>query len=203
MATNPFGDDKKEIAVKVGMIGDAQTGKTSLMVKYVENVFDEDYISSVGVSYKEKSIQYGDAKIVFSIWDLGGNQEYVHMLPLVTNDSLAMIFIFDLTRKATLTAMRDWYRQARQLNTDAKAILVGTKFDLLVEQDAETVESTTTAARKFAKAMKAPLIFVSAKAGINVNKLFKVVLGKITGSDCGVDEVINVGEPILEYKDCE
>ena len=41
-------DDKKTVVVKVGMIGDPQTGKTSLMIKYVENRFDEAYLNTVG-----------------------------------------------------------------------------------------------------------------------------------------------------------
>lgn len=42
-------DDKTEtVMVKVGMVGDSQIGKTSLMVKYVEGTFDEDYIQTLG-----------------------------------------------------------------------------------------------------------------------------------------------------------
>jgi GTP-binding protein of the ras superfamily involved in termination of M-phase len=40
--------DKKKVVVKVGMVGDSQIGKTSLMVKYVEGRFDEDYIETLG-----------------------------------------------------------------------------------------------------------------------------------------------------------
>lgn len=169
-----FDEEKAQTAVvKLGMIGEAQTGKTSLMVKYVENRFDEDYLVTIGVSYMEKTVPAGNVNIVFSIWDLGGQSEYQHMLPLVTNDSVALLFIFDLCRKATLSAVREWYRKARQLNKNAVPILVGTKFDLLIQSEQENIDSITKQAKKFAKAMKAPLIFVSAKESININKLFK------------------------------
>lgn len=49
-----------------------QVGKTTLMVKYVENKFDEDYIQTLGVNFMEKSITLRNTEITFSIWDLGG-----------------------------------------------------------------------------------------------------------------------------------
>ena len=60
------------VVVKVGMVGDSQIGKTSLMVKYVEGSFDEDYIQTLGVNFMEKTIAIRNTEITFSIWDLGG-----------------------------------------------------------------------------------------------------------------------------------
>jgi len=55
------------------MVGDPQIGKTSLMVKYVEGKFNEDYIQTLGVNFMEKTIELKNAEITFSIWDLGGS----------------------------------------------------------------------------------------------------------------------------------
>lgn len=52
------------------------------------------------------------------------------MLPLVCNDAVALLFIFDLTRKSTLNSVKEWYRQARGFNKSAIPFLVGTKYDL-------------------------------------------------------------------------
>jgi GTP-binding protein of the ras superfamily involved in termination of M-phase len=78
------------VVIKVGMVGDSQIGKTSLMVKYVEGSFDEDYIQTLGarsvlfsflpsrlmrgagVNFMEKTISVRRTTITFSIWDLGG-----------------------------------------------------------------------------------------------------------------------------------
>ncbi|KUF97773.1 Choline-phosphate cytidylyltransferase B [Phytophthora nicotianae] len=93
------------------------------------------------------------------------------MLPLVCNDAVAILFMFDLSRKATLTSIKEWYRQVRSINK----------------------------ARKFAKAMKAPLIFTSASHSINVQKVFKVVLSKVFDLKCTVPIIDRVGDPILQY----
>ena len=59
------------------MIGDSQIGKTSLMVKYVEGRFDEDYIETLGVNFMEKTVALKNTDVTFSIWDLGGTYLFV------------------------------------------------------------------------------------------------------------------------------
>jgi GTPase SAR1 family protein len=64
----------------------------------------------------EKTISIRNTEITFSIWDLGGQREFVNMLPLVCNDAVAILFMFDLSRKSTLNSIKEWYRQARGFN---------------------------------------------------------------------------------------
>ena len=70
-------NEKSCVFVKIGLIGDASVGKTTLMVKYVENKFDEVYIETLGVSFMEKTITLRNTDITFSLWDLGGRQEFL------------------------------------------------------------------------------------------------------------------------------
>ena len=64
----------------------------------------------------EKTISVRRTTITFSIWDLGGQREFVNMLPLVCNDAVAILFMFDLSRRSTLNSVKEWYRQARGFN---------------------------------------------------------------------------------------
>lgn len=131
---------RNAVMIKVGMVGDAQIGKTSLMVKYVEGSWDEDYIQTLGVNFMEKTISIRNTEITFSIWDLGGQREFVNMLPLVCNDAVAILFMFDLTRKSTLNSIKEWYRQGRGFNRSAIPVLVGTKYDHFVNLAREEQE---------------------------------------------------------------
>ncbi|GME79249.1 unnamed protein product [Ambrosiozyma monospora] len=115
----PLPEEKNTVTLKVGLIGDAQVGKTSLMVKYVENCFDEVYTQTLGVNFMERSINIKNTEITFTIWDLGGEAEFTNMLPLVASDAVAVLFMFDLSRKSTLNSVKDWYRQARGFNRTA------------------------------------------------------------------------------------
>ncbi|KAF1834723.1 small GTPase [Decorospora gaudefroyi] len=188
------------VVIKVGMVGDAQIGKTSLMVKYVEGSWDEDYIQTLGVNFMEKTISIRNTEITFSIWDLGGQREFVNMLPLVCNDAVAILFMFDLTRKSTLNSIKEWYRQGRGFNKTAIPFLVGTKYDHFVNFPREEQEEISNQAKRFARAMKASLIFSSTSHSINVQKIFKIVLSKAFDLKCTIPEIENVGEPLLLYQ---
>ncbi|KAF2196165.1 small GTPase [Delitschia confertaspora ATCC 74209] len=188
------------VVIKVGMVGDAQIGKTSLMVKYVEGSWDEDYIQTLGVNFMEKTISIRNTEITFSIWDLGGQREFVNMLPLVCNDAVAILFMFDLTRKSTLNSIKEWYRQGRGFNKTAIPFLVGTKYDHFVNFPREEQEEISNQAKRFAKAMKASLIFSSTSHSINVQKIFKIVLSKAFDLKCTIPEIENIGEPLLLYQ---
>ncbi|PBP18207.1 septum-promoting GTP-binding protein 1, partial [Diplocarpon rosae] len=199
-ATADQSRNKNSVVIKVGMVGDAQIGKTSLMVKYVEGSWDEDYIQTLGVNFMEKTISIRNTEITFSIWDLGGQREFVNMLPLVCNDAVAILFMFDLTRKSTLNSIKEWYRQGRGFNKTAIPFLVGTKYDHFVNFPREDQEEISNQARRFAKAMRASLIFSSTSHSINVQKIFKIVLSKAFDLKCTIPEIENVGEPLLLYQ---
>ena len=109
------------------------------------------------------------------------------MLPLVCNDAVAILFMFDLTRKSTLNSIKEWYRQGRGFNKTAIPFLVGTKYDHFINFPREEQEEISTQvsaspkavkilltyiqARRFAKAMRASLIFSSTSHSINVQKV--------------------------------
>lgn len=94
----------------------------------------------LGVNFMEKTISIRNTEITFSIWDLGGQREFVNMLPLVCNDAVAILFMFDLTRKSTLNSIKEWYRQGRGFNKTAIPFLVGTKYDHFVNFPREDQE---------------------------------------------------------------
>ena len=89
----------------------------------------------------EKTISVRRTTITFSIWDLGGQREFVNMLPLVCNDAVAILFMFDLSRKSTLNSVKEWYRQARGFNKVSadhiSILLLSAHLDMII-QDRDT-----------------------------------------------------------------
>lgn len=135
----------------------------------------------------EKTISIRNTEITFSIWDLGGQREFVNMLPLVCNDAVAILFMFDLTRKSTLNSIKEWYRQGRGFNKTAIPFLVGTKYDHFVNFPREDQEEISLQAKRFAKAMKASLIFSSTSHSINVQKVSKLLANARVFADHATD----------------
>jgi len=191
--------ERPDATLKVGMVGNAAVGKTSLMVKYCENKYDEDYNQTLGVNFMEKTIKIKSKNILLSIWDLGGKAEFVKMLPLVCDEAKAILFLFDLTRLESLAQVKQWYKHTRTLNRGAQPYLIGTKYDLFVQEPEEYQIDITAQARKYAKTMKAPLIFCSVQASINVKKIFYLILSKFLNVNLKIEEIKQVGYPLLEY----
>ena len=78
-------------------------------------------------------------------------------------------------------------------------ILVGTKFDAFYGQEDADKAPIIKKARKYAKSMRAPLVFVSSSHGINVSKLFKLVFFRVLDVPCTISEKTADHEPLLEY----
>lgn len=133
------------------------------------------------------------------------------MLPLVVSEASVILFMFDLTRPATLNSVKGWFKQARQLNKKALPFLVGTKFDLFMKGEADYHAEvcklvrigwnikTNAQARKFAQSMKAPLIFCSSSIPLNVKKIFKLVLARTFDMKPSMAEIHTVGHPLIEF----
>jgi len=187
------------VVLKIAMMGDSGTGKTSFMVKYVSSERNEKYVQTVGISCKDKVIRIKGAKIAFSIWDFGGHQQFTDIVPIACQDATAILIMFDLTRRSTLNSVMDWYQQARQYNPSAILVLVGTKFDHFIHLPRDIQSTIVKQARVFAHAMEAILFFSSVTHNINVNKIFKVITAKLFDLPCNIARNLTVGEPIIDF----
>ena len=103
-----------------------------------------------------------------------GDGKFESMLPLVCNEAAAILFVYDLSRKESLDAMREWYRKVRKFNKNAIPFLVGSKYDIFYDLPVAEQMHITAMSRRFAAAIAAPLIFCAPSVPINVTNVFKV-----------------------------
>merc|ERR1711879_715077 len=157
-------------------------------------------MGTLGVNFMEKTISLKNVNVTFSLWDLGGQMEYKELLPLVCSEARVLLFVFDLTKKNTLVAVKQWFKSAKAETKHAVPFLIGTKYDLYNDLDILQKEDITKHARKFAKAMKAPLIYCSASKAINVKKIFQIIISKVFNVEPRVKELTSENDPIIEYK---
>eukprot|EP01084_Bolivina_argentea_P277945 474699_1 len=105
-----FKEKKNKVVIKVGMLGDSQVGKTTLMVKYIKDIYEEYYTetSYAGVNFMEKPIYLKNIDVIISIWDLGGDCRTLALMSLVCSDAKVILFAFDLTQKQSLFSVKRW-----------------------------------------------------------------------------------------------
>ena len=124
---------KKELLFKLVIIGDASTGKSSLLRRYCENTFDENYKCTVGVDFQIKILKMNDGRIVkLQIWDTAGQDRYKVMTKSYYRNAKACLIVYDITRRETFDNVKTWADQYMQSNASGmkSAIILGNKKDL-------------------------------------------------------------------------
>ncbi|KAK2952805.1 putative Septum-promoting GTP-binding protein 1 [Blattamonas nauphoetae] len=158
--------------------------------------FADDY--DAGLNLMEKRLRVNQQEVKFNLWDNGGAQEFVSLLPALAEDCTAVLFMFDLTKMSTLVGVKEWFRRVKEINSNMIPFLIGTKFDLFAKLPADQQSTTVKKARNYARLMRAPLIFSSSRLSINVKTIFKAVLAVIFDARSSITEIHDPGCPILE-----
>lgn len=169
------------LKAKICILGEAAVGKTSLIRRYVEDAFDDRYISTLGSKVSLKRIwltSRSDPKkqleVQLSIWDLIGERSYLESLHQdYLRGSQGLIAVCDVTRYSTFEALDAWIPAALRISGDVPLAIVVNKVDLkdqvLVLYDEQEPDQKAAKYGGFAT-------WASAKSGDNVNSMF----GKLT-----------------------
>ncbi|CAH8391489.1 unnamed protein product [Eruca vesicaria subsp. sativa] len=192
--------DSDVVSLKISLLGDPEIGKTCFMAKYAgEEKQVEIRELEKGIHCTDKTLSMGGARISYSIWELQGAEKSHDLIPTACKDSVAILFMFDLTSRCTLNNVISWYQQARKFNQTAIPVMVGTKFDEFIQLPIDLQWTIASQARTYAKALNATLFFSSASYNINVNKIFKFVTAKLFDLPWTLERNLTIGEPIIDY----
>ena len=156
---------------KIILVGDSSVGKTSIINRFTENAFSENYRCTVGVEYKIKALYLDNStKVEMRIWDTCGGEQYRSLTKQFFRDSDGAILCFDLTSKTSFDHLEDWFRELKNCAPPQCQIFVaGNKSDLEDQRrvpvaDIQTFLSSHTDLR---------FLEVSAKTGTNVVLMFE------------------------------
>ncbi len=155
---------------KVILLGDMSVGKTSILLRYVENKFKENIISTIGVDFRDKIIDYGDTKIALKIWDTSGQEKYESLAQHFLRDTDGAFLVFDLTEKSSFEHIKKWLTDINDSNENVKIIILGNKSDL---KDKRVVAEDI--AINFAQKHNFKYFETSAKDDTNINEAFKAM----------------------------
>ena len=162
----PLGD----FSTKLILTGDYSVGKTSLIKRFVDNTFQERYISTIGVEISKNTLELGETTNVnFIIWDIAGQK--TQMAPYrkrFYSGANSAFIVIDRTREENLNSIEYWYNDIKQaVSTNIPIVIVGNKSDL-----EDRLVITENEIKEVADKFGFHYILTSAKSGDNVNDAF-------------------------------
>lgn len=120
---------------KIVLAGDGTVGKTSLIHRFVDDAYSDDYISTLGTSVAEKRFATGDDTLVLMIWDLMGQVEMTGVQDLAFSNAKGALVVSDLTKPASVMKASYWIHRVHKVAGDIPMVLIGNKRDLVKEND--------------------------------------------------------------------
>lgn len=170
-----------KMAKKVVLIGDPAVGKTSLIKKYVQDVFDDSYLNTIGAKVMKKNVGVKHAKsgdivdLKMILWDIAGQETFTTVKRAYYKGASGAVVVCDVTRKETMEHMHKWIENLFDVSGVIPVFILINKIDL-EKQAAFTQEDVK---REFLP-YEAPVYTSSAKTGHNVELVFHELGKSIT-----------------------
>lgn len=130
------------VAKKVLLVGNFGVGKTSLIRRFVNNEFSEDYISTIGVRVSTKQVEINGQPLKLLIWDVAGTNNDEKVPKAYFLGASAAMFVFDLSREETYLKMNDYIENIRELSGLDNIMVIGNKKDLLSTEQLTAIMDT-------------------------------------------------------------
>ena len=159
---------KSDHNFKFVVIGDTGAGKSSVLLRFADNAFQDSYMATVAVDFRHRTVTINGESCKLQIWDTAGQERYRMITSAYYRGADAIVMVYDVTNQESIRHINDWMAEVnRYAAPDTCKLLIGNKCDL----ESQRVVPTATA-KSFAEELNIPFIETSAKEGVNVDKAF-------------------------------
>ena len=170
----------EKYVLKILTLGDTSVGKTSIVIRYSDNTFNEtNTLSTIGVDFKIKRVKKGGESIKVSIYDTAGQERFQNIIKHYYRGANGILLTFDISNRNTFKKLDFWYNDMKENIGDLNKVficLIGNKID-----KEEKREITFEEANQYANEKKLPYFEVSAKTGKGIKQLFdEAIKGSMT-----------------------
>ena len=167
--------------IKLIVLGNTSVGKSSFILKYIEDKFVLNYIATLGMDFKQKKLKLKNGQEVkLRIYDTAGQERFKSVAVSFIKKAEGVILIYDIGNKATFESLEEWIKNIKESGKEnLPIILVGNKCDLPPEKrQVELIEG-----KDKAEEFNLPFFETSCKEGINIKEVFEKIVEDITGKN--------------------
>ena len=155
---------------KIVLIGDTCVGKSCILVRFSDDVFVENYVTTIGVDFRFKTMIVMDKIVKVQVWDTAGQERYRSITNAYYRGAEGILIVFDLTQKESFENIENWINEVTvYTGKDVIMICLGNKSDLKKGIDKNLID-------EFQKKTGLEIINVSAKTGDGVEEAFKHII---------------------------
>ncbi len=168
--------EKEKIPIQLIIVGESCVGKTSLLYKYTQGTFREQYLSTIGLEYftSEENINGNNIKV--KIWDTAGQEEYKSLTKNYFHNADGIIIVYDVSLKSSFDKVQEWVNSIYEYSEkNIQKVLVGNKIDL-------SREVSTEEGQKLAEMYEIPFFESSAKENIGINDFMKKIIEDVVSN---------------------
>ena len=170
-------EDEKEI--KVILLGNSGVGKTSIINRYVNNVYNSNCETTLGSTYSTREVIKDNVVYKLNLWDTTGQEKYHSITNLFIKGSSIVILVYSIDLLSSFEGLNYWYNSIKENLEGNNYVLavVGSKSDLINGEEEEVSEDE---AKNFAKERNAIFKLVSSKEDpVGINNLFDMLLDEL------------------------
>ena len=167
---------KKKIEASIITLGNGQVGKTSLIVRFTDNAFTFNYLTTSGIDSTFKSVKISnDETVKVKITDTAGQERYSSISYNYIKHSEGIVFVYDITDKKSFEEVGNWITNVEEAgNATRPTILIGNKSDLEEKRKVSTEDG-----KEFADQKGMHFYETSCQTGENVENAFMDLVRQI------------------------
>ena len=167
-------DDEYDYIFKVLLLGNSDVGKSSLLLRFVDSLWNDAFVPTIGVDFKVKTLEINNKKVKMQIWDTAGQERFRTVVSTYFRGAHGILLLYDVTNRDSFKNLENWLIEIEKNSSDkVLKILLGNKCDLSDDRQIPTEEGQAFAIRNGMEFME-----TSAKMNTNVSEAFET-LGKL------------------------
>lgn len=165
-----MGESSAPDFVKILLVGNSTVGKTCIFLRYSEDLFNENHLSTIGLDYFTKEVDMEDGqKQIFQIWDTAGQDRFKAIVKNYFKGAHGILLVYDVTSRKSFEALTQWLIQIQDNSSQyIKIVVIGNKCDC----SNSNREVTKAEGKELANKMGYDFFETSAKTGENINEAF-------------------------------